>query len=355
MLSALKLASGIIKDRSPKPILLSVHIEADADKVVVRTTNLEMSIRCEIHQVQVERAGVCCIKCTTITQCVDTSTSETVAFDTVGDNVVISDDDSESKIPSNKVSDFPPDVSHVDDPIASVTLPLATLAAVLKRAMPFTLKSTIQVGAPMIGLLLKAEKGKLTVAGSDGRRLFVDSLPFIGKAAGSVIVPTMAIERLIGIEAEEVTITMSRNRVVFATDDITLATSIIDGEFPPYHRIIPENLDKTFTVSREVLVAKVKQSAGFCTEESKGVRFDLSSRGLVVTSRTPEIGSSIINVPGRYEGEAIEMVMNPTYLLGCLNGGMDEVKLRLIAPNFPFLVEDGTTATQLVMPINPQA
>ena len=57
LLAAFQLAAGVAPSRSPKPILQNVKIEAANNSAVLMATDLEIGIRIEIDEIDVEVPG----------------------------------------------------------------------------------------------------------------------------------------------------------------------------------------------------------------------------------------------------------------------------------------------------------
>lgn len=355
MLSAVDMANGIALARSPKPILQCVMIDATGDKLIVRATNLEMSVSSEVGLAQIESAGRCVVKGDTLLDLLKNSTAETVTMDATGrkrdGKLNVADDDSDLNLPLNNPEEFP-SAGDVHDAMATVTMPLAVIVKTLTRAAIFTEKDATRYA--FNGILFRIEKTKITFASADGRRLFVDHGPAHSDGTCMAIVPTAAISRVVKFTGEEITIGLSGNRATFTVDSTTLTTNVLEGHFPPYDDVIPKECDRIFKVGREYLATCVRKGALFTTEASKIVRMSFDRRGLRLSSRSPELGEGDVNCPAKYEGVDMEIGVNPKYLLDCLTGETDDVTISMHAPNRPMLISDSTNAKIVLMPANLQ-
>lgn len=352
MLEALEMAASVVKARTPKPILLCVHIETDDGTVIVRATDLELSIRAIVRQVQIEKSGKCIVNAEKIRDVLKQSMADTVTIDARdGFNAIITDNDSESRIPLGIPNDFPPSPDESES-TAEVAMPLAALTDTLKRAILFTAKDATRYA--FSGILLKLEPKKITIAATDGRRMYLDTGPIVATGSGWAIVPLYAIQKILKLSGGEIGISLAPSRATFCVDDLFIATNLVEGQFPPYEDIIPPGADKEFTVGREAFATALRKAMAFCTEKTKGARFVLSVMGCVITTATANIGSAEVRLPGKYQGFNLTIGANPQYVLDCLTGTSDDVKLYFVKANRPILITDSTNAKCVVMPVNLQ-
>ncbi|MCG8508269.1 MAG: DNA polymerase III subunit beta, partial [Rhodospirillales bacterium] len=177
--------------------------------------------------------------------------------------------------------------------------------------------------------------------------------------ARSAIVPTKALTLLLRLfdDAEQVVrVRIADNQIHFATDQATLSTKLVEGNFPPYKDVIPKDGDRKATLNTDLFVSAVRRAALLTNEESKGVKMSFSGDGLTLSSRAPEMGEAEINVElPEFQGESIDIGFNPQYVLDALKVVDDnQVHLEFKAPNKPGVIRTGTTFLYVVMPVNLQ-
>lgn len=349
LLDALEMAASVVKARTPKPILLCVHIETDDGALVIRATDLEISIRAIVTQVQIEKTGRCVASAEVLHDVLAKSSAETVKIDATGDSMIVTDDDSKSTLRLNDPLDFPP-APDDGDVAAEVTMPLTALTDTLKRAALFTQKDATRYA--FNGILLRLEPSKITIAATDGRRMYADHGPVKSTGTAWAIIPMSAVAKIMKLAGEEISIALSPNRASFSVDDLVISTNLIEGQFPPFEDIVPQDAEKKFSVGREAFATALRKATAFATETTKGARFELSAMGCIITVASPELGSAEVRLPGKYEGFDLAIGANPKFLIDCLTGTSDDVHLHFVAANRPIAVRDSTNAVCVVMPVN---
>ncbi len=219
------------------------------------------------------------------------------------------------------------------------------------------------------GVLLKRDGKRLEMVATDGRRLALARANLTGPDKDarpiSCIVPTKALgmlQKLIKEHEEPVQIAITDSQVHFSFGTAAspgramLASSLVEGTFPPYEDVIPRDQDKKVTFDKDLLSSAVRRAALLTNEESRGVRmaFDGKKKSVDLSSRAPEMGEAQVKVDvSSYEGEAIEIGFNPQFITDALKViDQPEVILELKAPNKPGLIKSGNDFMYVVMPVN---
>src|SRR5690606_20121524 len=158
--------------------------------------------------------------------------------------------------------------------------------------------------------------------------------------ARTAIVPTKALNlltRLLNEPEAVVKVKLADNQITFATESAVLTSNLVEGNFPPYKDVVPKDGDKKATLATGVLASAVRRASLLTNEESKGVRFSFTSKGLTLSSRAAEMGEAQINVEvPKYQGDAIDIGFNPSYILDALKvADQNEITLEFKAPNKP--------------------
>jgi len=212
------------------------------------------------------------------------------------------------------------------------------------------------------GVLLEREGNKLCVVATDGRRLaLAKGTCKAPKQAGeavkhAAIVPTKALNllmRLLDDPEQTARVKIADNQILIATETATLASNLVEGNFPPYKDVIPRDGDKKATLKTDTLASAFRRAALLTNEESKGVKMSFSADSLTLSSRAPEMGEAEISVelPG-YEGEPVDIGFNPQFMLDALKVVQaDQITLDLKAPNKPGVMRTGPDYLYVIMPM----
>src|SRR5437764_12105130 len=108
LLEALMVAGNVVATRTPKPVLQCVKMTAADDKLTLAATDLEVAIRYSDAQVQIEQAGEVLLPADRFRDIVRESVDDTLSIELAGDQALIKGQDSQFKLYTQSVSEFPP-------------------------------------------------------------------------------------------------------------------------------------------------------------------------------------------------------------------------------------------------------
>jgi DNA polymerase-3 subunit beta len=143
------------------------------------------------------------------------------------------------------------------------------------------------------------------------------------------------------------------NQAVFRAGSVTVATRLIEGQFPNYRQLLPESYEHDVRVSRSELL-EVTRRVSQLAQRNAPLKLAFSSGELTVAAETPDVGDAVESIPVSFEGEPLEIGFNAEFLkdgIESIEG--NELLLRLISPLRPGLLQpvDGEDFSYLVMPI----
>ena len=176
------------------------------------------------------------------------------------------------------------------------------------------------------GMLLVLDGNELIAVATDGHRLAfsqttLEQAPLGAGNKQEIIIPRKTImecQHLLGDGEEPLEISLSGNQIKLSFGDIELISKLVEGKFPDYQRVIPKGQKNTLVVGREVLQAALQRAAILTTEKFKGVRFSLSNNKITIQSTNAEQEEAQEEIETKYDGEAVEIGFNVTYLLDVL-------------------------------------
>ena len=208
------------------------------------------------------------------------------------------------------------------------------------------------------GLLLVAKGSDLIVVATDGHRLAFTSESLAENLTPiEVILPRKTIielSRQLNDSDDILTITLTPTQASFAFSNIELISKLIDGKFPDYERVIPQNHTKSIKLNRNQLLQSLQRVAILTNEKFRGVRLVLAPDSLKILSTNSEQEDAQEEIEISYAGEALDVGFNVTYLLDVLNNVSTEtVELRLADSNSSalFLLPDNSNFKYVVMPM----
>jgi DNA polymerase-3 subunit beta len=173
-----------------------------------------------------------------------------------------------------------------------------------------------------------------------------------------IIIPGSTIKEISNLLEEEGTVEMkvNENYASFDFNDIIVVSRLIEGKFPNFEQVIPDQKNTTITVNKEYLQSAVKRASLIARLDSNIISLKSKDNRLIIESEDSDSGSAHEEVPIQLEGENHKISIDASYLLDVLKVIDDEkVKLDLIGSLNPLVVKKNSNDDYiyLIMPIRP--
>lgn len=354
---ALGILTTVVPSRTPKPILHCIQITADKKSVRICATDLEVGINYLVSEVQVEEAGEIVVPADRLAAVVRESADDVLVLRAEDGTCKVEGADSHFTIYGQEPGQYPAVPSF--DAKADIEVSLGNLQAGIRQCLFATAKESTRYA--LNGVLWEIKGKKLTLVATDGRRLArckvnLASAPAEQIAKTKVIVPAKAmnlLDKIGGNEKDIVMVKLVDNQVLFSCANVVVSSNLVEGNFPKYEDIIPEDYDKKMVLSTDAVLSAVRRSALLTSGESRGIKLSIEKNNLVFSGRAPEAGDAQIEMPIDYKGEPIEIGFNPQFLIEALRViKTPECELELGQADRPGLIKSGTNFLYVLMPIN---
>ncbi len=322
---ALGVVASAAADRSALPILSHVYIEAKSDTVRLVGSDLEQWVECRIPAL-VGEDGATTLPARLLTELVGSLGDEDIYIES-GERhqVVLTSGDSRYQLMGLPPEEYPP-IPDIDSP-SELALPASLLRDMFK-SVEFAVAPK-GLNATLTGIRMEFEGDTLRLVATDTHRLAVRTAR-IDSGAGepiAAIVPLKAIQRVQKISAGEmITLRLGQHRAAFLGENAAVYTQLIEGQYPNYQRVIPQEFTRQWTLMtqdfrnalrRAYLIAKSNSTVGHKTYASK-VYLRTEGEKLVISARG-DLGEATERVNLVREGDDLEIAFNAEYLLDVLN------------------------------------
>jgi DNA polymerase-3 subunit beta len=354
---ALNLITSVVPARTPKPILLCVHIIAGEKDVQIGATDLEVGIKYLISEVQVEQAGEAVVPADRLAAIARESSDDVLTMETNEGKCEITGADSHFSIFSQDPSQYPL-VPSFEGKI-DVEVALDNLQNGIEQCLFATAKESSRYA--INGVLWEFKGKKLFLVATDGRRLArsrinLASNPTEHISKQKIIMPSKAmalIDKLSANNKDNIVVNLVNNQIILSYSNVVISSALVEGNFPNYEDIIPKDYDKKLVLSTEAVLSAVRRAALLTSEESRGIKLSFEKDTLVFSSRAPETGDAQISMSINYKGEPIEVGFNPQFLMDVLRiMPTPEFEMELGQQDRPGLIKSGTEFIYVLMPIS---
>jgi len=339
--------SGIAGRNLNLPILNNILIEVEEKSIKLLSTNLEIGIECFVRG-KADTGGRVVLPAKIIYDYVSLLPNEAVNLELVENELDVRCSKYKTKIKTAQAEEFPliPKIKEENKLLINKEEFKKTLSQALFAA------SLDEMRAELGGVLLKYTKNNKTleVAATDSYRLAEKKIKIQSDANDfKVIVPAKSLQELVRIIAGykeeiedkgDIEIYISENQAVFAFNDIKLTTRLIDGQYPDYKQIIPQEGKTKSIINTQEFIKTIKVNSLFSKSDSADIILEFKDGELAVTSKNEQLGESTASFDIEKQGNDNKIILNYRYLIDGLNNlKSDEVLFEMTDSNNPCILK----------------
>ncbi|OUV03367.1 MAG: DNA polymerase III subunit beta [Betaproteobacteria bacterium TMED82] len=338
ILNALQSIISVVEKRNSLPILLNVLIEKTNDKVVFTTSDIELQISSSVRLQSTENLSKLTVSARKLLDIVKLLNDGQINFSLRDNKLFINQDRSKYSLHTLPSEDFPL-VSVNEDTKTILKISSVSLKSVLDSV---SFSMAIQdVRYFLNGLYLELTPTSLVAVTTDGHRLSYNAVrtevetiidaSFEGKF--SCIIPRKAIteiQKLLSDKDELVEIDFYKNHLQINTDKHTFISRLIEGNYPDYSRVIPDESKIDILIKRVDILSKLQRVQILTSDKYRGIKIQLEKEKIilkVVNSEQEEAQEEII-----CENEdQLDIGFNVIYLIDVLaNMKTEDICISLI-------------------------
>ena len=350
----LAVVGRVVPTKSTLPVLSNVLLATRDGELQLAATNLELAVA---HRVPatVERDGQITLPARLLADYVallDHGQKVALELNEKTHKVHLACGRYEANIAGIDAEDFPP-IPSVEG-AATFTM----TASALKEAI----NQVVFAAAPddtrpvLAGVLMRLAAGSLTLAAADGFRLAVRSVDLPAGAPDlQMIVPARTLSEVARLlpsdDGEEVTISTAPggNQVYIAFARTEITSRLIDGQFPDYQRIIPNEAKTSVELSTSDFLRATRAASVFARDNSNIVRIEctpskedaeLALGSVLVKSTSAEMGDNEGRLDASVQGDEMQIAFNGRYLRDALEAiESPHVSLQITGPSSPGIIK----------------
>ena len=113
-------------------------------------------------------------------------------------------------------------------------------------------------------------------------------------------------------------ISIFENQILFADENATLTTRLVEGDYPPYQKIIPESAEGRVVVSKEQILHAARRVALLSNPKNYAIALEISTEQVQISAKTPELGEAYEPIPVESGTGRIRIGIDARLLIGTL-------------------------------------
>jgi DNA polymerase III subunit beta len=176
-------------------------------------------------------------------------------------------------------------------------------------------------------------ESRVRLVTTDGSRLCYAETPYEGEfgMGKRMLVPRKALQevrKLLDSPDDVATIGFGDRTITVTVGGYVLHSRLVDGEFPPYRRVLPASFQRQARVERLPLYEALRRVSIEAQDKAGKVLIQFGRDEMVISARSVEHGEARHPVPVDFQGNDITMGFNVRFFLDVL-GCMDDSELTI--------------------------
>lgn len=330
-LDALKKVQSAANAKTTMPILANVKIEAKEGIIALTTTNLDLTQYTEVD-CDVAEIGAITVPMKMLFSIVCAMVDGEVEMELCKEKMRIKCGNYVTHVGTKAVDEFP----VIENADAEMTFNMTK-----KHLRDLLRKTSYAMSADDTRKIFKgtlfefSNKGIRCVA-ADGKRLAVaeNDGEYGCTEQMQYIVPALAIQSILKfVEGDgDVVIEATKNQMRFFADGGAdkIITRLVDGVYPNYMQVVPNNAEKIAKVDRQDLIGAVERVSVMATRTDLSIKMTFADNRLLVEVKGDDFCDAHDEIPVKYDGEKVEIIFNPKYVADVLRASdADEMEFAM--------------------------
>lgn len=362
MLNHLQAISRVINSKSTLPILDCFKLELKGNRLTLTAADSETRLETWIDVNSAEGEGSLAINAKNLLDPLRELPDQPLTFDINDETleVFIYYHNGKYNFVGLKGDEYPEPKPLKEDTAMSLTIEADMLASGINRTVFATADDELR--PVMNGIYFDITADDLTFVASDGHKLVrVTTTEAKGEGRSSFILPKKPanlLKSLLPKETGIVTINFDENNAYITMSAYKMICRFVEGRYPNYNSVIPQNNTNTVTLDRLTLLNALKRVSVFSNPSIGLVKLQLSEEKIVITAQDIDfLTAAEETIICSYSGNVMNIGFKAAFLIEILdNIPSADIRIELSDPSragliLPVEQEENEDMLTLLMPM----
>ena len=338
LFNRLQTIGRVINSKNTLPILDCFLFEIQDNILTITASDSETTLITNLELVESDANARFCINAKTIQDSMKEIAEQPLSFDINPDNMEITANYQNGRF----------------------NIPAETMLNGINRCLFATADDELR--PVMNGVYFDIQADNLTFVSTDGHKLVRNRNYGIKDHQPAAFIlpkkPATILKNLLPKESDDVTLKFNERNAYITMESSRLICRLIEGRYPNYNSVIPQNNPYRVTVDRLTLLSALKRVLIFSNQSSALIKLHLESNQLVVSGQDIDYSTSAEErVPCEYGDSPMNIGFKGTFLIDILNNmGGENVIIELADPSragviVPAEQEENEDLLMLLMPM----
>ena len=341
--SKLNALSRVINSKNSLPILADFLFDVQDNMLYLTASDSENVMKTQLEITECNGNGRFCIGNHDLLEAVKGFSEQPITFDVdqTSNIAKISYQNGLFSLPVENADEFP-QAQSISDGAMEIAIPNALLAENVNRSLFATAQDELR--PVMNGIYFDLTPEYLAVVASDGHKLVRNKILTIHNEQPAAFIlpkkPASLMKNLLGKDGGDIIIRFDERNAQIKYDDGELICRLIEGRYPNYNSVIPQNNPNQLTVDRLALLAALRRVQPFANDSSNLIRFHVEGGTLQLDAEDYDFSKTATErMSCDYNGQPMSIGFKGSSFIEILNNfDCQEVILQLADPSRAGLV-----------------
>ncbi len=341
--SKLTALSRVINSKNSLPILADFVFDIQGNIVHLTASDSENVMTTQQELIESDSDGRFAISNHDLLEAVKGFSEQPIIFDIdLQANIAkISYQNGLFSLPVESAEEYP-STQQISDTATEIIIPNALLAENINRSIFATAQDELR--PVMNGIYFDLNPESLTIVASDGHKLVRNKILTIHSEQPAAFIlpkkPATLLKSLLGKDGGDVVIRFDDRNANINYGDGELTCRLIEGRYPNYNSVIPQNNPNQLTVDRLALAAALRRVQPFANDSSNLIRFHVEGGTLQLDAEDYDFSKTATErMSCEYNGQTMSIGFKGSSFIEILNSfDCQEVIIQLADPSRAGLV-----------------
>jgi len=359
--SRLQAISRVINPKAIFPILEDFLFRIEDGKLTVTAADNDTTLETVVEIAQSDKNGQIALPAKTLLDALKEIPEQPLIFQVNESSyeVVVKYQNGEYKMVGQNADEYPTPAVLQEGAVS-----LEISAQILSEGLTRTIFATAddELRPVMNGIYFDINENGATFVASDGHKLVCNRNETVQASGKSSFIlpkkPASLFRSLIGKDAENISIAFDSRTAHFSLPEFRMVCRLIDGRYPNYSSVIPQNNPHHLVMDRQTLVTALRRVSVFSPASSGLIKLRIERDKVDISAQDIDFSTSAKeSLACQYDGVPMSIGFKAAFLIDILNNmpGQD-ITIQLADPSragviVPNEQTEGKSLLMLLMPM----
>lgn len=361
LFAQLQALGKVVVAKNSLQILEGILFDLDGQVLTLTASDSETTIQTKLAVEDAEGAGKVVFTARFLIDTLKEFPEQILTFDINDQNFglnIISDNGNYNFVGTN--GQEYPQMPGISEDAHSFTIPSKVLLGAISKTLFCAADDELR--PVMNGVYFDLKEDNLTMVATDAHRLVRLIYKGIGSAQPASFIlpkkPANLLKSILGKDEEQVTVTFTDKNTRFEVADTVIICRQIEGRFPNYNAVIPQNNFNKVTVDRQTILNAARRVAVFANQGTGLIKLAISENSITISAQDIDFSTSAEEqISCSYSGESMAIGFKAPFLIEILSSiNSNDINIELNDPSkagliMPFENEENEELVVLIMPM----